>query len=54
MVDKKHTMLFIMYIYQIFIFQQWNHTTLANTPTTTEADIVYNITEEEWYRLCDA
>ena len=49
--DKKHTKFFIMDIYQMLIFQQWNHTTLKNTPTTTEADIVYNITEEEWYRF---
>ena len=51
LVDKLHSKLFMVDMGQLFIFQQWYHTTFIRSPTNNKADILYKFTEEERDRL---
>ena len=52
LVDKENSNLFMVDIDQLFIFKKWHHTNFIRIPTTTEADILYNLTEDELDILC--
>ena len=54
LVYKTHSKLFMVNIYQTFIFQQWCHVSFIGIPNSSKADILYKFTEEEWYTLCNA
>ena len=47
LVENKHSKLFMVGIYQTFLFQQRHHTNFIRSPITTKADILYKFTEEE-------
>ena len=53
LVDKTDYKLFMLEIYQIFIFQQGHHNTLIKTPIMNASDILYRFTEEEWDIFCN-
>ena len=54
LVEKPHSKFLRADIDQIFISQQWQQSTFIKTPTTTKANILYNLTEEQWDRFCYA
>ena len=53
LVTNPYSKFFVVYIYQIFIFKKCQHTNFIIILTTTEDDILYKFTEEEWDRLCN-
>ena len=48
MVEKSHYKFFLLYIDQIFIFQKCRHNSFTKTPITTDYEILYILTEQEW------
>ena len=45
MAEKPHYKFLLVDINQNFIPREWHHTTFTRSLTTTEAGIIYNITE---------
>ena len=54
LVYRPHCKFFLVDIDQILLFKKWHCTTFTRTQTTTEVDILYKLTEEEWDRFCNA
>ena len=54
LVDKEHSKLFTADKDQIFIFRSWYQDASLNKSTFEEVEIMDNLTETEWYHLCNS
>lgn len=51
--EKEHSELFLVDIYQLFVFKKLHPATFIIRPTTTEADTLYKFTEDKCNRFCN-
>ena len=52
LLDNPHSKFLMVDINKILIYQQCHHPNFIISPNTTDADILYKFTEDEWNRLC--